>query len=202
MTGNAIGSLNWARAGALALALAATPAAAQKPVTDTSVDPLDVALTPMGDLNLRRDAIPAVLQRAKDKPYDDAGAESCEDLLSEIGDLDAVLGEDYDAATPARRELNAGRIAQRVVGSLIPYRGIIREVSGAEKHEYEFRQAISAGLMRRAYLKGLGQARDCPYPARPMPAEMLAALSAAEDDEPSVETQATGASTVALQRAP
>ena len=99
-------------------------------------------------------------------------------LRSEIGDLDAVLGDDYDTAQPAERsDIDAGGIVKRVVGWLIPYRGIIREISGANKHEWEVRQAVAAGLMRRAYLKGLGQAADCPYPARPAPPALAAELA-------------------------
>lgn len=83
--------------------------------------------------------------------------------------LNAVLGEDYDTAQATERELTPEAVAQKVVAYFIPFRGVIREVSGANRHEWEFRQAISAGLMRRAYLKGRGEQMGCPYPARPRP---------------------------------
>lgn len=63
--------------------------------------------------------------------------------------------------------MSTGRIARSVVGSFIPFSGIVREVSGANAKEREFRTAVSAGMVRRAYLKGLGQARGCNNPARP-----------------------------------
>ncbi|WAT18157.1 hypothetical protein OZN62_00845 [Aurantiacibacter sp. MUD11] len=162
---------------ALPLLVFAAPAQAQEDVTDTSVDAADVALTPLSDLNLARDPIPPILLWAQENPYANPGAADCEAIRVAIGDLDAVLGDDVDTETPEQRKLTAGGVAQSVVGMLIPFRGIIREISGANNHEYEFRQAIVAGLMRRAYLKGLGEERGCPYPARPMPAEMLADLS-------------------------
>ena len=179
MTRNAIPL--WSCAGAallLTATLAPSPAAAQRNVTDESVSATDVAKTPLNDLNLANDAIPPVLLRARAAPYRDAGIDHCAEILSEIGDLDAVLGEDFDTAPPASAEgLNAGEMAQQVVGSLIPFRGIVRTLSGANEHESEFRQAIAAGLMRRAYLKGLGQGMDCPYPARPAPPEIVAAAA-------------------------
>lgn len=168
---------------ALSLAALAAPAAAQEDVTERNPDVVDVALTPLSDLNLARDPIPPILIWARDNPYENAGLEDCEEIRADIADLDAVLGDDVDTESPEERTLTVTGVAQRAIGMFIPFRGIIREISGANEHEYEFRQAIAAGLMRRSYLKGLGEARDCPYPARPMPEEMLAAL---EDGEPLV----------------
>ncbi len=161
---------------ALPLMLLASPALAQDDVTDRQPDVLDVAMTPLSDLNLARDPIPPILIWARDNPYANEGLDDCDEIRSDIGDLDAVLGDDIDTETPEERRLTVTGVAQRAVGMFIPFRGIIREISGANKHEYEFRQAIAAGLMRRSYLKGLGEARDCPYPARPMSDAMLSAM--------------------------
>ena len=180
MTRSAIASLNWGKLLACAgLGIAAAPALAQnspRAVTDETVTARDVAMTPIQDLNIAKDEIPAILVRARAAPYASVLRE-CSYLRSEIADLDAVLGDDLDTTMPTERKISPGGIAQRVVGMLIPYRGVIREVSGASKHEWEFRQAISAGMMRRAYLKGLGEALDCEYPARPAPPDMVVALS-------------------------
>lgn len=160
----------------LALLATATPATAQDDVTDRTPGVDDIALTPLSDLNLRRDPIPPILIRARENPFANEGMEDCENIRVGIGDLDAVLGEDVDAQTEEEKRLSVGSVAQSAIGMFIPFRGIIREISGANAHEFEFRQAIAAGLMRRAYLKGLGEARGCPYPARPMPDAMRAAL--------------------------
>ena len=93
----------------------------------------------------------------------------------------AVLGEDYDTAVLPERELSPERVAQQIVAYFIPFRGVIREVSGANRHEYEFRQAISAGLMRRAYLKGRGEQMGCAYPARPYPSPLVSDPANFED---------------------
>jgi hypothetical protein len=169
---------------AAALALLAPSAQAQdggneqKPVTDKSVSATDVAKTPLADLNLSKDPIPQILLDAENDPYTTAGLRKCGQYAAAIGDLDAVLGADFDVATPEQRRLTAGSVAQAVVGSLIPFRGVIREVSGAAKHEADFRQAILAGMMRRGFLKGVGLKLGCAYPARPADAKARAQAQA------------------------
>ncbi|MGB3797563.1 MAG: hypothetical protein WA957_14825 [Alteraurantiacibacter sp.] len=158
---------------ALALSI---PASAQDDVTDRTPNVADVAMTPLSDLNLKRDPIPTILIWSQENPYANEGLEDCAKILRSIGDLDAVLGDDVDTQPDEESRLSVTSVAQSAIGMFIPFRGIIREISGANDHEEKFRQAIAAGLMRRSYLKGLGEARDCPYPARPMPEEMLAAM--------------------------
>jgi hypothetical protein len=155
-----------------ALALLAAPALARdpdtpdKPVTQKDVTAQDVVETPATDLNLMKDEIPALLIAAEERPYTLNGLGSCRQIAAEIGKLDAVLGEDVDLPQTEARRTSPGRVAQSVVGSFIPFRGLIREISGANKHDRELREAILAGVARRGFLKGTGQARGCRYPAR------------------------------------
>jgi hypothetical protein len=154
------------------------PAQAQDGPLEREPTARDIALTPLGDLNLERDPIPQALLDARAAPYNDAGLETCDDVRRLVGDLDAILGDDYDTLAPTEESVSAAIIAQRAIGSFIPFRGIIREVSGANAHEREFREAIATGMMRRAYLKGRGQAMGCPYPASPASPELVARLQA------------------------
>jgi len=164
----------------------ALPVCAQEVVTDETVEARDVALLPLADLNLERDEIPPVLVQAKASPYADDALDNCMAVRAAIGDLDAVLGEDFDmpGVKAAGGGLEVGKVARSVVGMLIPYRGVIREVSGANAHAKAFKEAIVAGMMRRAYLKGLGQAMDCPYPARPATPEVIATSILQRDPAP------------------
>lgn len=176
-------------------ALAAAPAAArepdavdkqpEKPITSRNVDAVDVATTPMTDLNIRKDDIPQLLIDAQANPYNLAGLGRCAQLAATVGEFDAVLGDDLDLPQGAGRRVSAGRVAQSVVGSLIPFRGIVREVSGANAQDRQVQAAIQAGLARRAFLKGVGQERGCRYPARSATREVweqhAAAIKAAED---------------------
>lgn len=174
---------------ALPILALAIPASAQDDVTDRTPNVADVAMTPLSDLNLTRDPIPTILIWARENPYANEGMEDCANILRGIGDLDAVLGDDVDTQPDEEGRLSVTGVAQSAVGMFIPFRGIIREISGANDHEEKFRQAIAAGLMRRSYLKGLGEARDCPYPARPLPTEMRVAMEQGESLVPAVPEQ-------------
>lgn len=139
---------------------------ADKPVTDQGVSAGDVVRTPFSDLNLRKGEIPELLIRAQADPYGVAGLRKCGQLTAAIADLDAVLGDDIDLPTDGKPKLSAGRVAQAAVGSFIPFRGLIREISGANEQDRRLLLAVQAGFARRAFLKGFGQARGCRYPAR------------------------------------
>lgn len=148
--------------------LAADDTEAEKTVvTDESVSARDVAATPIQDLNLDKDEIPPLLIEAQEDPYGTTGLRTCRNYAAAIGELDAYLGADFDVIEMEKRKLSVGGVAQSVVGAFIPFRGVIREISGANKHEEQLRDAILAGMMRRAFLKGMGLKLGCAYPARP-----------------------------------
>ncbi|MEM7494273.1 MAG: hypothetical protein AAF296_12910, partial [Pseudomonadota bacterium] len=54
-------------------------------------------------------------------------------------------------------------------GGLIPFRGVVRRVSGARAWDKKVLKAYERGSHRRTYLKGLGAANGCPIPASPRP---------------------------------
>lgn len=174
---------------ATASVILASPAHARKqdkPMREREPDVADVAATPVTDLNLRKDKIPEVLIAALTRPYDLGGLRRCAPLIAAVEELDSILGDDLDLPQEVRRGPSAGRVAQSVVGSFIPFRGIVREVSGANQHKRDIRAAIQAGLARRGFLKGVGQSRGCRYPARAagprQVAEHQAALEAEKKD--------------------
>ncbi|WP_379550707.1 hypothetical protein [Qipengyuania sp. DGS5-3] len=148
----------------------ATPSIAQvsdQRVTDRDPDAVDVARTPLKDLNLAKDEIPPVLIDAASAPYSTQGLGRCRALIDEVRRLDAVLGPDLDVATDEEKNITAGKVAQSVVGGLIPFRGLLREATGAADRKRRFEQAILAGAVRRGFLKGIGQQRGCAFPGRP-----------------------------------
>ena len=150
------------------IALFPVAASAQdRPITNREPGVLDAARTPMTDLNLSRTEIPALLAEAQQRPYSLQGLSSCDQLKRAVGELDGVLGPDMDLPQAERARLSGGRIAQWAVGRFIPFRGLIREISGANKQQREVEEAIQSGLVRRAFLKGVGAAKRCPYPASP-----------------------------------
>ncbi len=165
----------------LALALAACAS----PKTGNQV--ADAATTPLADLNLVRAEIPPVLAAALKGPYR-APEAGCEPVAAEVLQLEAVLGADLDvppsAARPSLIERAGHGAGDAAVGALrntaegvIPFRGWVRKLTGAERYSREVAAAIAAGSVRRAYLKGVGQARGCAVPAAPavMPSATAAA---------------------------
>jgi hypothetical protein len=152
--------------------LASVPALArdqneqEKPVTERGPNMGDAVTTPISDLNLKKGEIPPLLIAAQERPYHLGGIERCNQIGAAIREFDVLLGDDIDLPQEDGQRLTAGRVAQEAVGSFIPFRGLIREVSGANTHERRLQAAIDAGIARRAFLKGYGQARGCRYPAR------------------------------------
>ncbi|WKL58714.1 hypothetical protein Q1W73_06935 [Asticcacaulis sp. ZE23SCel15] len=149
-------------------------------MSDVKGDNLQSAvMTPMTDLNLRKLEIPEILLKASVNAYDLTGMDTCQALGVEISQLSDVLGIDFDApALSDSRSLTdkakhlAGHATVGAVrdasGSLVPFRGIVRKVSGADKYQNEIDTAIEAGRVRRAYLKGVGINKNCAPPAAPL----------------------------------
>lgn len=150
----------------------------QKPITNRDPDVEDVITSPAQDLNLKNEQIPVELLNAEARPYSLDGLNSCSALSTEINELNAILGADIDLPQEERDKLSEGSLAKSVVNSFIPFRGIIREVSGANEKEKQLLSAIRAGFTRRGFLKGVGAARKCPYPAAPASAKDIAAIKA------------------------
>lgn len=153
--------------GAAVLALLAPAGAANAQMKQDEPDAMDVARTPLEDLNIASKDIPEVLVTAAENPYDASGLVDCNQIVDRIAVLDNTLGPDFDTTQQDGGGISTGRVAKSVVGSLLPFRGIVREVTGANNRRDEARLAVAAGMVRRGYLKGLGEARGCAYPARP-----------------------------------
>jgi hypothetical protein len=119
---------------------------------------------PARDVGLSHKEIAPVLAKAVENPYDLAGLKSCKWLTAAIQDLNGVLGPDYVAGRKAN-ENRAGKLAEAggaaVVNTLIPFRGMVREVSGAAPAERNLNAAIDAGLARRGFLRGVHRTRGC-----------------------------------------
>ncbi|NBC88130.1 MAG: hypothetical protein GVX90_01295, partial [Alphaproteobacteria bacterium] len=129
------------------LASAATPAEAQVAKPDPDVE--DIARTPLQDLNLDRDEIPPVLVEAAEDPYAHETMGDCNAIVAEIARIDRVLGHDYDFLGRPEGGLKPGKVAKGLVGSLIPFRGIVREVTGAAGDRRRLVYAITAAMTRR-----------------------------------------------------
>ena len=132
------------------------------------------ASAPLRDLNVVRTRIPDVLLQVLSDPYARPPRKwTCPQLANLIRPLDQALGVDIDLMPfddenlMDRGKSTALGAAADLAAGAIPFRGIVRKLSGAEGHDKLVQSAIIAGNVRRSYLKGLGEGRGCPPPATP-----------------------------------
>ncbi|MEM7768281.1 MAG: hypothetical protein AAF253_12450 [Pseudomonadota bacterium] len=140
----------------------------------------DAALSPLEDLNLKREPIPPNLKPLK-SPYSSAHDMSCAEIANAVLALDADLGRDWDAPPPeedneSRAEWAANQSSDAALGAIasqargfIPFRGLVREATGAESHADRVVRAYQLGRERRAFLQGAGLPKGCLPPAAPWP---------------------------------
>lgn len=115
--------------------------------------------------------VPPKLLAIQGAPYSLAGLGKCAAIVNEVNELNEVLGPDVneqvDKDRAKKREETAGRVAGTVAGGIIPFRGLIGEVTGANAERRRYALAVYAGTVRRGFLKGVGLERGCKAPARP-----------------------------------
>lgn len=161
----------------------------------------DAVTAPLRDFNVVRRDIPEILTIAQRDPYAVPERLDCAGLQYDISRYDLVLGPDLDVpgdatdrslyARGAEAASNAALDAVRdATTGWIPFRSVIRRLTGAEQGERDFRAAVLAGTIRRAYLKGLGEAHGCRMPAAPL---RLARSTPAEPTPASVAAPAASA---------
>lgn len=138
----------------------------------------DAVTAPLIDLNVRRDQIPTVLLQAQANPYDQRNLDQCSTVGAEVARLDAALGPDRDEPpAPDGATLNdrtQDAMAEATLKAIrdaatdfIPYRSWVRALTGAQARSKTVQDAVEAGRLRRAFLKGLGMRLNCPPPASP-----------------------------------
>lgn len=158
-----------------------TRSAAASAVDQTRRGIGEAATTPLRDLNLMRQEIPVVLLAAKDAPYQTRTAFDCPSIAEEVAALDLALGPDVDVPDEEKRRdyyrLGAEEAADAALDAVrdaaegaIPVRSWVRRLTGAQQHEKRIKEAIHAGSLRRAFLKGVGEQRGCMHPAAPLQA--------------------------------
>lgn len=147
---------------------------------------------PLADLNLVQDKIPVVLEAAVKAPYALPSQRDCGALANEVRALDGALGADLDTPPSVddpglvERGTNlvgdtANDALKSAAESVIPFRGWVRKLDGAERHSKAVAAAIAAGSVRRAFLKGVGQTLGCTAPAAPLQALAASAVASSRN---------------------
>ena len=144
--------------------LLSSPPIAAQTRRSTMSEAKHIVERPARDVGVAKRRVPPVLQRAEAGPYSTARAGSCAQIVLEVSSLDDALGPDFGRKT-TRRGSKLGSIAKlggtSVIDSLIPFRGVVRQVSGAAAADRRFAAAVNAGYARRGFLHGLYAARSC-----------------------------------------
>lgn len=146
-----VAGLSLLASGCASVSPPAPPATVRRPIVGAVQQPLR-------DLSVLRTPTAEVLEDAARNPYA-VPQGGCPALRAETLRLDAELGPDVDA--PRLRE---GRVEGLTTDTLksavaLPYRGLVRRVSGAAAADERRSAALVAGMVRRGFLKGL--MRDC-----------------------------------------
>lgn len=125
---------------------------------------VEIGTQPVRDVGIAKRKIPPILVKAQDDPYSLKGLKTCKALAAEVASLNAVLGEDYTVGNELK-ENKAGKLAEAggksVVNAIIPFRGIVRELSGAAPADRRLNAAVDAGLARRGFLRGVHARQGC-----------------------------------------
>ncbi|TRW14164.1 hypothetical protein [Glacieibacterium frigidum] len=125
----------------------------------------EIISQPVKDVGAEKIKIPPVLERAQDNPYDLDGLKTCAQIGQETAALTEALGPDF-AVGRDKPENKAGRLAEAggktIINALIPFRGLVREISGAGPAQRRLNAAIDAGFARRGFLRGIALSRKCP----------------------------------------
>lgn len=123
---------------------------------------------PARDVGAAKTNIPPALIAANADPYAMKGLGTCKQIAAAFHSMTDVLGPDFKVGE-TKKENKAGKLAeaggQTVINGLIPFRGLVREVTGAAPAQRRLNRAIDAGYARRGFLRGLYTARKCRSPA-------------------------------------
>jgi len=125
---------------------------------------VDIGTQPVRDVGIMKREVPPILVKAQNDPYNLRGLKTCKQLAAEVTNLNAVLGPDYVVGNEVK-ENRAGKLAEAggktVVNTIIPFRGLVRELTGAAPADRRLNAALDAGYARRGFLRGVHAKQGC-----------------------------------------
>ncbi|MDR6533213.1 hypothetical protein J2800_003975 [Caulobacter rhizosphaerae] len=128
---------------------------------------VEIGTQPARDVGVMKRQIPPILITAQEDPYSLKGLKTCKQLAAEVTNLNEVLGPDYVVGNELK-ENRAGKLAEAggktVINTIIPFRSIVRELTGAAPADRRMNAAVDAGLARRGFLRGVHAKQKCRTP--------------------------------------
>ena len=110
-------------------------------------------------LGLTGASVPPLLKEVRRNPYAMPPILDCPSVLAQVSGLDDVLGPDLDM--PLAPKKGSGPDVMAGVRSILPYGGVVRLFTGADRKDRDLTQAALAGWERRGFLKGLARNLGC-----------------------------------------
>ena len=120
-----------------------------------------VVSQPARDVGITKTRIPPLLVQVSEHPYATTGTATCTAIARQIAALTRVVGPDFNGSAASNKQNLYAVAGSAVVNSLIPFRGVVREVSGAAGAERRKAAAVAAGIARRGFLRGLQSVKGC-----------------------------------------
>ena len=132
--------------------------------TEARKKTVEIGTQPVRDVGVMKREIPPILVSARENPYSLKGLKTCKQLAAEVVNLNEVLGPDYVVGNEVK-ENRAGKLAEAggktVINAIIPFRGLVREVTGAAPADRRLNAALDAGYARRGFLRGVHVKQGC-----------------------------------------
>lgn len=132
--------------------------------TEVRKKSVDIGTQPVRDVGIMKREVPPILVKAQNDPYSLKGLKTCRQLAAEVTNLNAVLGDDYVVGNEVK-ESRVGKLAEAggktVVNTIIPFRGLVRELTGAAPADRRLNAALDAGYARRGFLRGVHAKQGC-----------------------------------------
>ena len=146
----------------LVMNLAACATASTPP--HQTAGPMEGAIAqPFKDLGLVRENAEGLLLQAAASPYAVDDRADCAALAASIAQLEEILGPDVDVVAQGGDSIGSDIVSGAIRSALgLPFRGVMRRISGAEARDRLRARAVLAGMVRRGFLKGLVRAVACP----------------------------------------
>ena len=131
---------------------------------------MSAVTAPLADLNVLKTEIPPLLHESQPDPYQLPADSGCSALRQSVTDFDAVLGSNSALDEDSLYEKGKSELRSAALGTLrktsqsvIPFRGWVRKLSGAERHSKAVQRAIRSGHQRRAFLRGMLVGQGCTH---------------------------------------
>jgi len=113
-------------------------------------------------LGLTGPHVPDMLKDIAADPYRAPAEPACQTIPAELVALNQVLGVDADQPKPKKSMVKqAGKAIGGAVRGMIPYRGEIRFLTGADHKDHQLMDATQAAWARRGFLRGLEANLHC-----------------------------------------